>query len=98
VLTLNASLIGSLAMPMIERSLGSRVLTLPLGQQFSAAMMSGVSTTSWILALALGSSAALKVSGWPVFVAIVPAAYVCALVGAMFAITAAHWREPVPLR
>ena len=40
------------------------------------AAVASVSTTSWLLALALGVSKVLAISGWSTFLIIIPAAYV----------------------
>lgn len=57
-------------------------------------MISGVSTASWLLGLALGSSVALKTAAASVFLVMVPATYVASIVAALGVVTFLHLREP----
>lgn len=75
ILTLNAYLIGKFAMPLLERNLKRSLLDMPTPRKFVCAWVSAVSTTSWILALAMGESKVLAASGWSVFTQLVPLAY-----------------------
>lgn len=75
VLTLNAWAIGRVAMGHIHGSLGKSVLDLPMRVKLPLALISGVSTTSWLLALALGSSKVLAQSSADILVPLTLAAY-----------------------
>ncbi len=75
VLTINALMIGAIAMPVLRAHLDRPVFSLSLGQLLSLSLMAGVSTASWLLALAMGTSKVLAQSGWSVFIEIVPLAY-----------------------
>ncbi len=78
-LTLNAMVIGNLAMPALKAALGRSILQLPFATTVAVAAVSGVSTASWLLALALGVSKILAKSSWAIFLEGVPAAYLLAL-------------------
>jgi hypothetical protein len=92
MLTLNALLIGRFAVPLVTRCVGSRLLDLPLRQKFCCAGIGAVSTTSWLIALAMGESKVLAASGWSVFLLLVPLAYLTSLVIAGLAIMLLHLR------
>lgn len=75
ILTANAVLIGRFAMPLVALHVGKSLMWLPFRQKILLAAVASVSTTSWLLALALGVSKVLAVSGWSTFLIIIPAAY-----------------------
>jgi hypothetical protein len=80
ILTLNAWAIGAVAMRHIEGSFEKSVLALPRRIKLPLAVIGGVSTTSWLLALALGSSAVLAKSGAEILVPLTLAAYAACVV------------------
>ena len=93
VLTANAVLIGRLAMPMLRDAYGQAPLDLPLMQKLRGAWLASLSTVSWVLALALGSSKVLAASGWGMFACLVPCGYVVGLLGATLLVLGLHWLE-----
>ncbi len=86
LLTVNAVLIGRIAMPILARNVGVRPLDLPFSQKIGVALMSGVSTVSWLLALAMGISKVLAASPWATFQVVVPLAYAAAILASVSAI------------
>ncbi|MCG6902817.1 MAG: hypothetical protein LJE68_09065 [Rhodobacter sp.] len=90
MLTLNAILIGRIAMPMLERSLGLRLVDLPLRRKLSGAWVASVSSASWLLALALGESKVLAASDWSVFLRLLPLSYVASLTAATVLVFSLH--------
>jgi hypothetical protein len=95
MLTLNALLIGRFAMPMVEKSLGHSLLHMPLGRKLACVWIGAVSSTSWLIALAMGESKVLAASGWHVFVVMVPLAYLSSLMLALLGLTLLHLRGSV---
>lgn len=92
MLTLNALLIGSFAMPIVERSIGRSLLDMPLRRKIGCAWVGAVSSTSWLIALAMGESKILAASGWNVFFKLVPLAYVGSLLLACTMMVVLHLR------
>lgn len=92
LLTLNAILIGRFALPLVTRRLGHSLLDMPLRQQVASAAIGAVSSTSWLVALALGASKVLAESGWPVFFVLVPVAYLISLTIAGLGIMLVHFQ------
>jgi hypothetical protein len=80
VLTGNAVMIGRLALPILRAGVGQRLTDLPARRTLCLAVLGGVSSGSWLLALAMGSSKMLATSGWTVFVTLVPLAYLTAII------------------
>ena len=80
LLTLNAVLIGAVAMPMLEGRIGRSIAAFPTGLKLRFALIGGISAASWLLALAMGVSKALARSGTEVFAILLPAAYAMALI------------------
>lgn len=76
-LTVNAVMIGRHGMALIARQGGLKALTAKEMQL--AAIMGGVSSASWLFALALGSSRFLAASPAPLFLVLVPVAYAGAI-------------------
>lgn len=97
LLTANAILIGRVAMPTLRASQDRLLTDMPLSALVPLALISGVSSASWLLALAMGSSKVLAQSGWLVFIAMLPAAYIVAVIAALFVllIAVAMQRQPV---
>jgi hypothetical protein len=74
-LTLNALWIGRFVIPVIENQRDSSIMWLPLRKKLSLAVAAAISTTSWLLALAMGISKVLAQSDWLTFVVTLPVAY-----------------------
>jgi hypothetical protein len=79
VLTLNALLIGWVVMPVLKRGKGRSIAALARGAKLRLAVIGGISSASWMLALAMGVSKVLARSGADVFAVLLPTAYVAAL-------------------
>ena len=75
ILTGNALLISKIAVPLVEKNRGRSLMWLPLGQKLRLAGIGAVSSASWMLALAMGSSKVLAASGWIVFAVFMPVIY-----------------------
>ncbi|MGJ8609834.1 MAG: hypothetical protein ACSHWY_01985 [Octadecabacter sp.] len=90
VLAINAILIGKFAMPTFARMQGRSPLDMPLRHKLPLACMAGVSTLSWLLALALGSSRFLAQGSADLFYVLISASYGGCLVVALAASYALH--------
>lgn len=75
ILTVNAMLISKVAMPLVEENRGRSLMWLPLSSKLCLAGIGAVSSASWMLALAMGSSKVLAASGWIVFAILMPFVY-----------------------
>lgn len=75
ILTANAFLISKIAMPLVEENRGRSLMWLPLSSKLCLAGIGAVSSASWMLALAMGSSKVLATSDWIVFAILVPFIY-----------------------
>jgi hypothetical protein len=93
LLTINALMIGRFAMPHVEANLNQPLLDLPLRRKLAMSLIAGVSTTSWLLALALGVSKVLAASGWLLFVELVPLSYASAILVALTMVTLLHRKD-----
>lgn len=92
ILTLNAMLIGRIGLPLLLGCIKVRLMDLPLGQKLTGAWLAALSTASWLMALALGGSQVLAVSGWGVFLELVPLIYFLGLGAATLVVLALHFR------
>jgi hypothetical protein len=63
-MTLNAWLIGTSVMPIMEQQTGERLIDLPPRQLLPMVVIGAMSMFCWIAALALGSSKVLKTAPW----------------------------------
>jgi hypothetical protein len=63
VLTVTAVAMARIALPLIDDSVGRRLLDAPLGQQCQLALCVGMSAAGWGTALMLGASKILKTAG-----------------------------------
>lgn len=90
ILTLNAKIIHKVVMPLIAENIGKNLMWMPLDIKIWLAVIGAVSTSSWMLALAMGSSKVLAASGWMTFVLCVPIAYVAAIGAAVAALSLLH--------
>ena len=86
LLTLNAILIGKIAMPLLLANIGRSPLDLPVRHKIGMVLLSGVSTTSWLLALAMGVSKVLAASPWATFDIVLSAAYLVAVLASVAAV------------
>ncbi len=87
ILTANAMLISKIAVPLVEENRGRSLMWLPLKSKLCLAGIGAISSASWMLALAMGSSKVLAASGWIVFAFLMPVIYflgVFAAVAIMF--------------
>ena len=75
ILTGNAMLISKIAVPLVEENRGRSLMWLPLGSKLCLAGIGAISSASWMLALAMGSSKVLAASGWVVFAVLMPFVY-----------------------
>lgn len=66
VLSLNAMILNTVVIPVLARNTGIRLADLPLTKLVPMTLCAGVSLSCWLLALALGASSILKVSGWDI--------------------------------
>jgi hypothetical protein len=79
VLTVNAVLIGWVVMPILKRAPGKSIAALHRGEKLCLSVIGGISSASWMLALAMGVSKVLARSDADVFAILLPAAYLIAL-------------------
>jgi hypothetical protein len=79
ILTVNSGLISRVAMPLLRRARGQSLLALPLGSRLTLAVIGAVSSASWLLAMAMGSSKVLAASDGSVFVILLPLGYLAAI-------------------
>lgn len=96
ILAINAILIGEIAQPALARMLGRSPLEMPLRMKLPLATMAGVSTLSWLFALALGSSKFLAQGGSEMFYTLVMASYGTCLVVAVGTAVALHMAMTSP--
>ncbi|MCF2906422.1 hypothetical protein L0666_15620 [Octadecabacter sp. CECT 8868] len=75
VLTVNALVIGLYAVPCLEQRLGKSILDMPKSLRLPMACIAGISTLSWLFALALGSSRFLANGSAELFYTLIPFAY-----------------------
>lgn len=92
ILTLNALLIGRLAIPSLAANVGRSVFELSLPQMVGAALISGFSTTSWLIALLMGVSKVVAKSGWPLFLVGIPVAYALSVIASAMVLIVLHSR------
>jgi hypothetical protein len=95
ILTLNSGLISRSAMPLLRRARGQSLLGLPFGSKLTLAVIGAVSSASWLLAMAMGSSKVLAASDWTVFVILLPLGYLAAIALAVGVMAALHEGELV---
>lgn len=76
ILSVNAMFVARVAMPILADHAGQRISALPVTAQRALFAVAGISATSWLVALVLGSSVLLKTApGW-LFQSMLPVAYV----------------------
>ncbi len=79
ILTANAVLIGGLAMPLLRSARGRSLMWLSTSAKLSLAVIGGISSASWMLALAMGSSKVLAAGSLSLFAVLLPMAYIAAV-------------------
>jgi hypothetical protein len=79
ILTANAGLISHIAMPLIRSSRGRSLFALPTGSKLMLGIVGAVSSASWMLAMAMGSSKVLAASSAGVFILLLPLIYISAV-------------------
>jgi hypothetical protein len=79
LLTVNAMLIGRAVMPRLAAARGRSFVDLSRRDRAAFALAGGVSSASWLLALAMGISKVLAASPAQVFVGLMPVAYLGAV-------------------
>lgn len=75
ILTANAMLISRAGLPLIRACIGRRLTDIGLLRQLPLFAIAGISTTSWLVALLLGSSLFLKTASAGLFLTLLPYAY-----------------------
>ncbi|WP_439526621.1 hypothetical protein [Roseovarius mucosus] len=83
LLTINAWFIAAKVMPILKNAIGQRILDLSRRQRFGMGLIGGISTASWMLALAMGVSKFLAASPAETFVYLMPIAYAACVLGAL---------------
>ncbi|MEO0991735.1 MAG: hypothetical protein AAFX00_12400 [Pseudomonadota bacterium] len=83
ILSLNAALIGWLALPLLARGSGHRLCDLRPATRGVLFTLAGLSGGSWFAALALGSSTFAKTASAELLGTALPAVYVCAVATAL---------------
>lgn len=102
ILTINAVFIAEVALPILAEQKGRPVAALRPAERRALFSVAGVSGASWLIALALGSSALLKVSPAPLFQIGLPLAYIGGIVVAnivgnrLYPVRAGMRRSAVP--
>ncbi|MBT8409845.1 MAG: hypothetical protein KJN93_09485 [Alphaproteobacteria bacterium] len=85
ILTANAMLIGRIALPILRRSEGRSIAEIGLLRQVPLFAVAGISSVSWLIALALGSSLFLKTAPATLFLTVLPYAYGIGITAAVIA-------------
>lgn len=91
ILTVNAMLIGRVAMPLLRDAYGQAPNDLPLPRKVIGGWVASLSSISWLMALALGGSKVLAVSDWVTFAWLLPGAYLAGLAGSTGVVMLAHF-------
>ncbi len=93
MLTINAALIGTVALPLFARSIGRRFSELPLSWRLRLSVVGSVSGACWLSALALGVFARFKTMAPETLGLTIGGIYAAALVGAvMLTLMVPMWR------
>lgn len=82
VLTLNACVMGGIALPVLRDNRGWAIAELPAHLRVRLLMAGGVSAASWMCALLLGAISALRPLPLDVLLPMIAAVYLAALCGA----------------
>lgn len=82
ILSVNAMFVAQVAMPILADHAGQRISALPVTAQRALFAVAGISATSWLVALLLGSSVLLKTSPAWLFQSALPVAYVLGILTA----------------
>lgn len=98
ILTANAILIARFAMPLVEKSRGRNLMNLSLATKLRLAVIGAVSTTSWLVAMAMGIIKVLATSGWLVFAILLPVSYAVSIAAAVGILVLLHLGGVLALR
>ncbi|MEO9895234.1 MAG: hypothetical protein ABJD13_18040 [Paracoccaceae bacterium] len=90
ILTVNAFLIGRIALPQLRQWIGRSPIEVPWRVKLVGGMLSSFSMASWLLALALGSSKVLASGGWQTFAILVPLTYAIFGLSALCVVAVLH--------
>jgi hypothetical protein len=82
-LTMNAVILTTFVIPTLARYTGTRLVGLPFRSLLPMALCAGISFSCWLLALALGASAILKVAKWDVLLPILVGVPILSICGAL---------------
>lgn len=91
ILSLNAFVIAGVTIPLMRRNIGCTFLDLTLRHKLTVALATSVSTTSWLLALALGTSQWLENGGWAVITPLLLLAYSAGIIAGFFVTFVLHF-------
>lgn len=91
ILSINAFVIGGVALPLMRRNMGCTFLDLTLRNKLTLAVAGSISTTSWLLALALGTSKWLDAGGWSMLTPLVLLAYSSGILAGFFVTFVVHF-------
>jgi hypothetical protein len=94
LLTVNAILIGRIALPMMKAWSEVRFGALPLAQRLCLAMLAGISSAGWVSAIALGVFSAMKTLEWGVLSALIGGIYAVGLGTALIAALFSPFLKP----
>lgn len=83
LLTINAWFIAAKVMPILQAAKGQTIFDLSRRRRFGMGLIGGISTASWMLALAMGVSKFLAASPAETFVYLIPIAYAACVLGAL---------------
>ena len=99
-MTLNAMIIGTKILPIMQAQLGRRLIDLRPRSLMPLAVVASVSMFFWINGLALGSSTVLKTAGWELLMSWLSLTYVAVMAGGIVTLftlrTAMLWMSPRP--
>ncbi len=85
-MTVNSMVIAAFILPMMRRTLGRRVIDLPLQKLVGATQIATISVFCWTTGLALGSSLVLKTAAWDVLLPLAAGWFVALTVAGQFAV------------
>lgn len=99
-MTLNAMIIGTKILPIMQAQLGRRLIDLRPRSLMPLAVVASVSMFFWINGLALGSSTVLKTAGWELLMSWLSLTYVAVMAGGIVTLftlrTTMLWMSPRP--
>ncbi|MEL7026691.1 MAG: hypothetical protein AAGO57_05605 [Pseudomonadota bacterium] len=84
ILTVNAYFVAEVAIPILADYKGRRISAMPKAARKALFAVAGISATSWLVALGLGSSALLRVGPAWFFQSMLPVAYIAGIFAANY--------------